>query len=202
MIQSGGILAHPRAAQALWAAFLSLCWTYRLVTGPPDGPLDGGRRCASLLCLGRYCPRLPIFPLSSTLQSHGSRPRFHYCFQAVPSGLLGTYASSQPRMNQAGPCRFRALLSRGAPLSRVPSTCPRCCSPGRAEHFPVDLPVQGAISVPLRSVPDAPFWCIGPPSVPDVPVQAVGDPSLSLPPARGDPPTAVLSLGRFILCAG
>ena len=61
------------------AAFLSLCRTHRLVPCPLDGPLDGSRRRASPFRPGHSCLRPPVFSLSSTLQSDGSRCRFHWC---------------------------------------------------------------------------------------------------------------------------
>ena len=126
------------------------------VCGPLDGPLEGGRRLASLLRTRRSSPRLLAFLSYSTLKSHGSRPHVHCetcqvasSEQPVPFGYRGVYAvvsffSFRAGSSSPGPfaCLLQSLLPRGWPVfcssppaPDVPvrgrrSTSPGCSSPG------------------------------------------------------------------------
>ena len=145
------------------------------VCGALNGPLNGGCRLTSQRCPGRSCLRRLAFCPSPTLHSEGSCHRLR-CgtspaapFQLpVPFGYRGGYAiMSSFLFRPDDPVWCRVAASPGR-------SCPRGCSllfllrlpcmfeSGGAGPRHLDVAFQGAVSLPLCSVPEAPARCFGP----------------------------------------
>ena len=174
MIQSRAVLLRPPAIPALCAAFLPPCFALD-VPACGAGPRSLGWRSLSCLSVPSQtllseASRLYFLlyartPRLALLLPHQNPARPLWLTWQVRCHLLLSLPS---RMIQYGACLPQVPLLRGiwAPFLLSP---PRMFQSESAYPLPLDIPVRGAVSLSLLSVPDAPAWCFGPASVPDGP---------------------------------